>query len=81
MARVVKTLGCIHKLELDTTVSAHTLRHCFSTHLLEDGVDPLYIQQMLGHKNLNTTIGYLHTTSKSLMGVKSPLDNLGKDSR
>jgi integrase/recombinase XerD len=69
------------KLELDTSISAHTLRHCFSTHSLEDGVDPVYIQQMLGHKNLNTTLGYLHMTSKSLMGVKSPLDNLEKDQR
>ncbi|PFG03364.1 tyrosine-type recombinase/integrase [Bacillus sp. es.034] len=70
-----------NKLELETTISAHTLRHCFSTHSLEDGIDPVYIQQMLGHKNLNTTLGYLHMTSKSLMGVKSPLDNLGKDQR
>ncbi|MGG3916389.1 tyrosine-type recombinase/integrase [Rossellomorea vietnamensis] len=69
------------KIELDTTISSHTLRHCFSTHSLEDGVDPVYIQQMLGHKNLNTTLGYLHMTSKSLMGVKSPLDNLGEDRR
>lgn len=62
------------KLHLDSTISAHTLRHCFSTHSLEDGVEPVFIQQMLGHKSLNTTLTYLHMTSKSLMGVKSPLD-------
>jgi integrase/recombinase XerD len=62
------------QLQLDSNISAHTLRHCFSTHSLEDGVDPVYIQQMLGHKQLHTTLTYLHMTSKSLMGIKSPLD-------
>lgn len=62
------------KLQLDPKISAHTLRHCFATHALEDGVEPVLIQQMLGHKRLQTTLTYLHMTSKSLMGVKSPLD-------
>ena len=66
-----------NKLGLDTTISAHTLRHCFATHALEDGVDPVYIQQMLGHKRLQTTLIYLHMTSKSMMGIKSPLDTTG----
>jgi integrase/recombinase XerD len=65
------------KLQLNPNISAHTLRHCFSTHSLEDGVDPVFIQQMLGHKSLKTTLTYLHMTSKSLMGVKSPLDSRG----
>jgi integrase/recombinase XerD len=69
------------KLELDTNISAHTLRHCFSTHALEDGVDPVFIQQMLGHKRLETTLSYLHMTSKSLIGVKSPLDTRKGDER
>lgn len=63
-----------NKLQLDRNISAHTLRHCFASHALEDGVDPVFIQQMLGHKNLKTTAAYLHMTSKSLMGIKSPLD-------
>jgi integrase/recombinase XerD len=66
------------RLHLDPNISAHTLRHCFSTHSLENGVDPVFIQQMLGHKSLKTTLSYLHMTSKSLMGVKSPLDSKGK---
>ncbi len=65
------------KLALDSRISAHTLRHCFSTHSLEAGVDPVFIQQMLGHKNIQTTLTYLHMTSKSLMGIKSPLDAEG----
>jgi len=63
-----------NRLQMDPNISAHTLRHCFATHALEDGVDPVFIQQMLGHKDLRTTLGYLHMTAKSLMGVKSPLD-------
>lgn len=66
-----------NKLGLDTTISAHTLRHCFATHALEDGVDPVFIQQMLGHKRLQTTLIYLHMTSKSMMGIHSPLDTMG----
>ena len=63
-----------NSLQMDQKISAHTLRHCFATHSLEDGVEPVFIQQMLGHKSLHTTLAYLHMTSKSLMGVKSPLD-------
>ena len=63
-----------NRLELDKRVSAHTLRHCFATHALEDGVNPVFIQQLLGHKRFNTTAMYLQMTSKSLMGIKSPLD-------
>lgn len=64
-----------NRLQLDQNISAHTLRHCFATHALEDGVDPVFIQQMLGHKRLQTTLCYLHMTSKSFMGIKSPLDS------
>lgn len=63
-----------NKLGLDNRISAHTLRHCFATHALEDGVDSILIQQLLGHKRLQTTQLYLHMTSKSMMGIQSPLD-------
>jgi site-specific recombinase XerD len=66
-----------NRLQLDKNISAHTLRHAFATHSLENGIDPVFIQQMLGHKHLQTTSTYLHMTSKSLMGVKSPLDICG----
>ncbi|MCM3576493.1 site-specific integrase [Mesobacillus subterraneus] len=63
------------KMKMDSRVSTHTLRHCFATHSLEKGTEPILIQQMLGHKNLRTSTAYLHMTSKSLIGVKSPLDS------
>ncbi|GAE47596.1 tyrosine-type recombinase/integrase [Mesobacillus boroniphilus] len=63
------------KMKMDSRVSTHTLRHCFATHSLEDGIQPVLIQQMLGHKNFQTSSAYLHMTSKSFMGVKSPLDS------
>jgi site-specific recombinase XerD len=47
-----------NRLHLGNNISAHTLRHCFAAHSLEDGTDPVYIQQMLGHKRLQTTLTY-----------------------
>jgi site-specific recombinase XerD len=64
---------------LDPRISAHTLRHCFATHCLEQGVGIAHIQEMLGHKDIKTTAAYLHLTSKSLMGVKSPLDTASRE--
>ena len=52
----------------------HTLRHCFATHLLDQGVDIHLIKQVLGHTALSTTSKYLHTTQKKIAQVKSPLD-------
>jgi site-specific recombinase XerD len=61
-------------MQLDKRFTPHTLRTCFATHLLENGVELAYIQQLLGHRDIGTTAKYTYLTSKNMMGIKSPLD-------
>jgi integron integrase len=55
-------------------VGPHTLRHCFATHLLESGSDIRTVQELLGHRDVRTTMTYLHVMQKGALGVKSPAD-------
>jgi len=70
--RVLKQAA--HDLDVCKPISSHTLRHSFATHLLENGYDLRTIQELLGHKDVKTTMIYTHVLNKGAGGVCSPLD-------
>ncbi|MDR2569329.1 MAG: site-specific integrase [Oscillospiraceae bacterium] len=68
--------SALRKANINKDVGIHGLRHSYATHLLESGTDISYIQQLLGHSNINTTLTYTKVAQKNLKKIKSPLDNL-----
>ena len=69
----------VAEAELPRKVTPHVLRHCFATHLLEQGIETRYIQALLGHRDPKSTEVYLHVSNKALMGINSPFDFISKE--
>jgi site-specific recombinase XerD len=68
--------NALAKSGLSKKGSVHSLRHSFATHLLDTGTDIRYVQQLLGHKDIHTTMIYSHLSKSSVNQVQSPLDRI-----
>lgn len=69
----------LSKTTIRKKATVHTLRHSFATHLLEEGTEIPYIQNLLGHSDSRTTSIYLHVARKKILKVVSPIDLIGKE--
>ncbi|MHB9003499.1 MAG: tyrosine-type recombinase/integrase [Coriobacteriia bacterium] len=74
LQRTVK--HAVHEAGVMKHAGCHTMRHSFATHLLEAGYDIRTIQELLGHKDVRTTMVYVHVLNKGGHGVRSPIDGL-----
>lgn len=66
----------IQQAGIEKSLSFHSLRHSFATHLMEKGVNTKYIQEILGHFNIKTTELYLHVAKINLVNIPSPIDDI-----
>ena len=64
------------RIGLPKYFSFHSLRHSYATHLLENGTDIKYIQELLGHNDIKTTLRYTHVSKKAIEKIESPLDKI-----
>ena len=72
--KAIKT--AVRRSGLTKRITAHSFRHSFATHLLEMGTNIKKVQELLGHKDIRTTMIYLHVMEGGITGVRSPLDAL-----
>jgi site-specific recombinase XerD len=72
LQKAVKLAGRLATIE--KRVSCHTFRHSFATQLLQNGYDIRTVQELLGHKDVKTTMIYTHVLNKGGRAVRSPLD-------
>ena len=72
--QVFKT--ALERSKINKELGIHSLRHSFATHLLEQGTDIRFIQELLGHKDIRTTLLYTHVSDKNIRKIISPLDSL-----
>ena len=64
------------RANLNKIISCHSLRHSYATHLLENGTDIRFIQDLLGHNDIKTTLLYTQVGNSSIRKIESPLDKI-----
>ncbi len=68
--------AALKKAKINKAIGIHGLRHSFATHLMEKGTDVMFIQKLLGHNDIKTTLRYTHVSRKDIKNIQSPLDSL-----